>query len=44
MQSQKSQKVADGLATTWIIRRMREPLRETLEWQVALKRRPRVYI
>lgn len=44
MHSQKSQKVADGLATTQIIKRMREPLREKLEWWVVLKRRPRVYI
>lgn len=44
MHSQESQKEADGLATTQPFKMVKEPVREELEWWVALKRRPRVYI
>ena len=38
------QKAADGLATGLPMKRARETLTEELEWWVALKSRPRVYI
>lgn len=44
MHRQESQKVAEGLATAQPVKRARESLKEELEWWVALKRRPRVYI
>lgn len=44
MHGQQSQQAADGLGVVQPIKRVREALREEMEWWVALRRRPRIYI